>query len=270
VDDAGPSVTFGFVVALVAFAAVALPAPGAVPSAPASGAATPQPEIIGRTRAVRLPCAIVRDLVGPAVTAAMDVDAAFTTARSQLRDYARIGGNRDAGNAAQTMAIQRLDHTIGVMARALGTIRHALGDPRIAPQHDADVQALRDALEKLYSAENQKLNSVSGYIEGERFAQLHADDETISQMRSANSAGALVPPDQPHVLDTPAPFSSPRPGPVNPLARQNPLSLPTAQPWIIIDEDALGAPRADDPRVQVARLEASASRQILVVATGCR
>jgi len=268
-DDAGACVTTGFVLALFAFAAAAFPAADGGPAPPAS-AATPPPEIIGRTRAVRLPCALVRDLVGPAVTASMDVDAAFATARAQLRDYARIARKRDAANAAQTMAILRLDRSIAAMVRGIGTIRRALGDPRIAPQHDADVQALRDALEKLYAAENEKLNAVSGFVEGERFGQLHADDEGISQMRSANSPSLQGPPDGPRLLDTPAPFGSPRPVAVNANGLQNPLSLPTARPWIILDEEALGAPRADDPRLRIAQLKSAASRQIVVVATGCR
>jgi hypothetical protein len=262
-------VTAGFVAVPLALAVAVFAAADVVASPPASAPGTAPPEIIGRVRAVRLPCALVRDLVGPAVSASMDVDAAFTTARAQLGDYALAGRHRDAANAAQTMAMQRLDRTIAQMARGVGTIRRALGDPRIAPQHDADVQALRDALEKLYAAEDQKLNAVSGYVEGERMGQLRADDESMWQMRSANAWPAINPPDPPRALETPEPFATNHPRMLSPNARQNPLAVPSPQPWIILDEDAAGAPRADDPRLHIAQLESEASRQIVIVATGC-
>lgn len=230
---------------------------------------TAAPEIIGRVRAVRLPCAVVRDLVGPAVSAAMDVDAAFGTARAQVRDYALTSGHHDSANAAQTMAMQRLDQTVGQMARGVKTIRRALGDPRIAPQHDPDIQALRDALEKLYAAESAKLNTISGYVEGERMGQLRSDDEGSSHARSAAAWPAIGVPDPARLLDTPAPFATLRPKIVTGPERQNPLAIPSAQPWIILDEDAAGAPRADDPRVHLAQLQDAASRQIVIVATGC-
>lgn len=252
----------------VAFAVTAFTAADAAAS-PADAPPTVIPAIIGRVRAVRLPCAVVRDLVAPAVSASLDVDAAFSSARAQVSNYALTNGHRDSANAAQTMAMQRLDSTIGQMARGVKTIRHTLGDARIAPQPDADVQALRDALEKLYAAENAKLNTIAGYVEGERMGQLRSDDEGSSQMRSAAAWPAIAPPDPPRLLDTPAPFATVRPKIASAAARQNPLAIPSAQPWIILDENATGAPRADDPRLRLAQLQDSASRQIVIVATGC-
>jgi hypothetical protein len=170
-------------------------APAAAPAASPS----PLPEI-GRTRSVVPACAVIRDLVAPSLGAALDADAAFRDARAQIA-AANAGGGFESREAQRTLGLIRLGKNVGTMAKDVLTINRALGDPRVAKTpDDPATRELREALQALYEAQNAKLNALSGFVEGQRMAQLRADDETIRQMAAANSPGNVGPHPQPTAL----------------------------------------------------------------------
>jgi hypothetical protein len=260
--------TGGLQAVAVAFAAAVLIAAGAGQAAVSE---TPAPSVsssgipeIGRTRAIRLPCAVIRDLVAPSVGAAMDASALFEAAKTDLHKYGLIPGVVRPNAAAQAMALMRLDRKNTAIARDVATISKALGDARVGPnQSDPGAAELRRALQDLYAAENEKLNALSGFIEAERWNALFDEDESMSQM--ARARGNARRPNLPRALATPAAFGIPTPQPGSQVI-QNPDAVAALV--------ALASPPPEDrlaiDRASVAEREAAASKAITKIAETCR
>ncbi|HEY0614626.1 MAG TPA: hypothetical protein VGC96_08295 [Candidatus Elarobacter sp.] len=245
------------------------PALSQTPSSPAPSAST-LPEI-GRTRATRLPCAVIRDLVAPSIGAAIDASAAFEAAKGDLRRLGLVPGQRRPSEAPQTMSLMALDRKKSAMAKDVIAISRALGDARVAMnQTDPATRELRDALQGLYDAENAKLNALSSFLEAQRWSQLFNEDETLSQIKMANDEGLHAPAmkaDAPRALATPATYALPTPPRSNMIAlqRQNPAPAVTTAP-----QAPDRAVTADAEANGVAATEARASRTIVRIAQTCR
>jgi hypothetical protein len=244
----------------VAAAGQAAVLPSPAPSAAASGI----PDI-GRTRAIRLPCAVIRDLVAPSIGAATDASAVFEAAKADLHTYGLIPGARRPSSAAQTMALMRLDRKKSAIAKDVMAISKALGDARVAPnQTDPGAVELRQALRDLYEAENEKLNALSGFVEAERWSQLFDEDETLSQMAAAR--GSARRPNIARALATPGSFATPSAASRIIAARNDPDAVAALV--------ALASPPPEDrlaiDRASVAEREAAASKAIVKVAESCR
>jgi hypothetical protein len=267
-----------FAVAAASIALLCAAAPEAsappVPEPAVGGTALPE---IGRTKALRLPCAVIRDLVAPAIGAAMDASAAFESAKGDLRAFGLVPGARRPSDAGSTMVLMSMDRKKAAIAKDVIAISKALGDSRVAPnQTDPAAKELRDALQQLYDAENAKLNALSGFIEAQRWSQLFNENEMETAMAKANAAGngagepgqvGSTRPDAPRALTTPASFALPTTKPAT--MRQAEMSNPAAAPTV--------APRAPDKEVaaaadgaSVAAKEAFASKTIVRVAQACK
>jgi hypothetical protein len=205
--------------------------------------ASPLPEI-GRTRSAPLACTVIRDLVAPSLGAALDADAAFRDARAQVAGSG-VQGAFASREALRTLGLIRLGRNVTAMAQDVLTINRALGDPRVAKsQTDPAARELRDALQALYDAENEKLNAISSFVEGQRMAQLSGDDETSRQMQRVTAM-------DPHRPDRPVP-----------------KQLTEAVGMAPSDIDSPHDPVRDVDRVEA--LERKAAAKIIAAANGCR
>ena len=164
--------------ALVIAAAAAVPAPVASP--------TSSLPVIGHTLTARPACVALRDLVSPALQAAMHADAVYAKSRENVRDYMF---QKEFGTGAQRrMAIVRLDQQQALIQRDIVTISKSLGDARLSEaQTDPELHALRIALEQLQSAEEAQLDGVYSLTEGAHYADLHNDDRAM-QLAKAEAA----------------------------------------------------------------------------------
>ena len=271
----GRAQLFAATTAAVALLCAAAPAAAPQPAASAVPSASALPEI-GRTKAVRLPCVVIRDLVAPSIGAAMDASAAFESARRDLRAFGLVPGARRPNEAGSTMVMMTLERKKSAIAKDVIAISKALGDSRVAPsQADPAAQELRAALQQLYDAENAKLNALSGFIEGQRWSQLFNEDETISAMAKANApgngsgSGAISVdrrPDAPRALVTPASYALPttKPGSERQLEMANPAPIATIVPRSP-EREVDSAAQADS----IVQKEALASKTIVRIAQTC-
>jgi hypothetical protein len=261
--------------ASVALLCAAAPEASPPPQEPApNGTALPE---IGRTKALRLPCAVIRDLVAPAVGAAMDASAAFESAKGDLRAFGLVPGARRPSDAGSTMVLMSMDRKKAAIAKDVIAISKTLGDSRVAPnQTDAAAKELRDALQQLYDAENAKLNALSGFIEAQRWSQLFNENEMETAMAKANAEGngaaqpgrvAGTRPDAPRALATPASFALPttKPATMRQAEMSNPAAAVTPAPRAPEKEVA-----ADADGASVAAKEALASKTIVRIAQTCK
>jgi len=222
---------------------------------------------IGRTTSRTPACAVLRDLVAPALGAAMDAAAAFVDAQMRLGAYGDRMGGVHPNRALGTLELKRLDPNITAMARDMRTISTALGDARVSPgRTDEQVKALRAALQALYDAENDKLNALNAFVESRNMADIMAIDEGMAQMTAANTSAMGPPPAAPKVLATPEAFSShPTPPP--------PSTTPDHQPNLVTDYIPVTPGQKLDPNSQAARdaqLEAAAAARIVAITNVCR
>ena len=275
----GRAQLFAITAAAIALLCAAAPATAPQPAASPAPSASALPEI-GRTKAVRLPCIVIRDLVAPSIGAAMDASAAFESAKGDLRAFGIVPGVRRPNEAGSTMVMMTLERKKSAIAKDVVAISKALGDSRVAPsQTDPAAQELRAALQQLYDAENAKLNALSGFIEGQRWSQLFNEDETISAMAKANApgngSGAGAPtggsptdrrPDGPRALATPASYALPttKPGSERQMEMGNPAPIATIVPRSPEHEVASAAAAGS-----VAAKEALASKTIVRIAQTC-
>ncbi|HEY0614625.1 MAG TPA: hypothetical protein VGC96_08290 [Candidatus Elarobacter sp.] len=252
-------------VAAFGVAVLALGDASAPTVAPPSPIASALPEI-GRTKATRLPCAVIRDLVAPSLGAALDASAAFDAAKGDLRRYAAIPGARRPNQAAQTLVLMALDRKKSAIAKDVLTINAALGDTRVARnQKDPSTRELRDALQALYDAENTKLNALSGFVESQRLSQLLDQDESMSQLGQATGTSAR--PDSARALPTPQPFNRPSATAAAAKSRQNPDAYAAATEIAVSPEDAVTSAAGADT---IEGKEAAAAAAIVKVAKTCR
>ncbi|HEY0615321.1 MAG TPA: hypothetical protein VGC96_11795 [Candidatus Elarobacter sp.] len=250
-------------------------APGQQPSPAPDASGLPE---IGRTKAVRLPCVVIRDLVAPSIGAAMDASAAFEAAKGDLHAFGLVPGGRRLNDGGSTMILMALDRKKSAIAKDVLAISKALGDSRVAPnQTDPAAKELRDALQQLYDAENAKLNALSGFIEAQRWSQLFNEDEGITAMAKANAASngagsgrgpdTSRRPDGPRALATPASFALPTTKPASEVLLEagNPGAGPTVAPRSPEKEVA----SATDAGA-IAQSEARAAKTIVKIAQTCR
>ena len=197
-------------VATVLLAAAALAIPAAAQTPPS---ATPSPStqpalllpVIGHTTAKRVPCTVLRDLVAPALQAAMHADAQFSKSRKDIAAYSKE--NVLHGSAPERrMAMVRLDQSVNLMVRDIATISRALGDARVAEtQTDPQTHALRVALQQLQSGEEAQLDAVYGVTEKAHFDDIRNDDEDMS---NARGAGGMTNPSIPRAIATAEPYET--------------------------------------------------------------
>jgi hypothetical protein len=222
---------------------------------------------IGRTTSRTPACNVLRDLVAPSLRAAMDAAAAFTDAQARLGAYGDRTGGIHPNRAIGTLELKRLDPNITAMAKDMRTIRDALGDQRVsAVRTDEHVRALREALQALDDAENDKFNALNGFVESRNMADIMAIDEGMAQMTAANTSDMGPPPGAVRVLPTPEAFAShPTPPPISTTPDHQPNLLPDYVPAVSgtkVDPNSLAA--------RDAQLEATAAARIIAITNVCR
>jgi hypothetical protein len=123
----------------------------------ATPAASALPEI-GRTRATRATCAVLRDLVEPSIAAAHRADKRFEESRPLLASYVKKVDEKDPVRA---FLLHRIESAYLAMVDQRLAISKALGDPRIdAAVTDPELVALRRALQTLEDGQIAQVNTL--------------------------------------------------------------------------------------------------------------
>jgi hypothetical protein len=119
----------------------------AEPEASPTAAPSALPEI-GRTRATRSACAVLRDLIDPSIAAAGRADKRFEEARPLLANYVKKLEEKDP--VGRLFLLHQIESAYLAAVDQRLAISRALGDPRIdASVTDPEVVALRKALQTL-------------------------------------------------------------------------------------------------------------------------
>jgi hypothetical protein len=246
----------------LAFAAVL----GAVTAAPPPSPAPTPLTTIGRTISRTPACTVLRELVAPSLGAAMDASAAFDAAQARLGGYGDRMGGLHPNWSAGTLDLQRIEPNITAMVKDVRTISSALGDKRVAAgKGDEQVRALREALQALYDAENDKLNALTGFTESHYLNDLMTVGD--ANMYAANLSDLGNPPNAPSLL------SSPYELPEGQQSRPTVSTGPDHKPNLLPDYVPVQPGRKLDPNSPAARyaqLEARAAERISAIADVCR
>ncbi len=148
--------------------------------------ASPGPELpeIGHVRAASPPCAVMHDLVIPSFAAARRADVRFIETSKQLPRYVDVMDDPSDSTSAQRQAmIMRLDADASNLQQEALVLNKALGDPRLANKADPQVVAERDALEKLYKAQQ---------VRAALLAELALREHVVTARHGMEDSGAFV------------------------------------------------------------------------------
>ncbi|MEA2665453.1 MAG: hypothetical protein QOI11_2397 [Candidatus Eremiobacteraeota bacterium] len=201
--------------AAAAFAAAAAPPSAADPgplATPAPVSALPE---IGRTKAVRPVCTVLRDLIEPSVHAAQRGDRRFNETLPVLQKYVKlVAENNPVGRGMTLMAIERGELAL---AQEQLAIAKALGDPRVAEDAtDPDARALRASLLAIEEAQAIQRNFLHRFAHRERLDYILGDlggtrgSNTVAEGRVRNGPAAAsgdARPDSPFVHPEDVPLS---------------------------------------------------------------
>jgi hypothetical protein len=141
------------------------------PAPAPSASAAPLPEI-GRTRATPAACAVMRDIVVPAVAAAQRADAKFGELESMLPVFLQLRSDY-FGQRTETKTdgvfleaqFSHLDVGLTALLQQLERIRKLLDDPRMTSSADPAVVAERAQLERLYAAQQARARLTYAFLQ---------------------------------------------------------------------------------------------------------
>jgi hypothetical protein len=226
------------------------PAPSVVPVLPE----------IGRTRAATPACAVMRDIVIPAFTAAQRADARFGTVRAALPRYIQLKSDYNSQRApikSDGIMLESQYNRLSINAASLlqdaAAIQKLLDDPRIAGSNDPTIRDEREQLERIYVTQQARANALSQLV-------LHESTFLSSHLVGWEDPGAFATMGIKPSLDAP-----PRPAPK--------FTAPPGMP-LLNGFDAADRARVDEWSAAMARVartsEEQAAKTFLPLAQGCR
>jgi len=125
--------------------------------APPTPAASTLPEI-GRTRATRTTCAVLRELVQPSLAAAQRADKRFEESRPLLASYVKKVDEKDP---TRSFLLHRIESAYLALVDQRLAISRALGDPRVSAEvTDPELLTLRRALQVIEDGQIAQLNTL--------------------------------------------------------------------------------------------------------------
>ncbi len=185
---------------------------------------TPPPQIY---RVVTRPlCSRLHQVIAPAIGMMLQNDTTIKRSPAFFKEYndAALYGNdastsaqnspggdpgASTSNAAQNMALQRMENLIRPIANNIIAIQTALDSPQLTnstgvEEDDRQVRAIRDKLLKALAAQNASLDIISGFVDTQQMADLqHAGEGYISSIAQPDTNAKIATPGPNPLMENP-------------------------------------------------------------------